>query len=81
MLEIELRLLRQDEWESRVTFPQESTADVTLRRRQNFILSPGENFSWEFRGDKGVSKADDFGVPTIFSLKITDVPAVLTLKK
>ena len=79
--EIELRLLRQDEWESRVTFPQESTADVTLRRRQNFILSPGENFSWEFRGDKGVSKADDFGVPTIFSLKITDVPAVLTLKK
>ncbi|MBO4220056.1 MAG: hypothetical protein J5933_03945, partial [Clostridia bacterium] len=79
--EIELRLLRQDEWESRVSFPKESVCDVTLRRRQRFILDPGEAFSWEFRGETGASNADGFGVPTVSSLKITDVPAVLILKK
>ncbi len=79
--EIELRLLRRDEWESRVTFPESSVADVSLRRRQRFLLEPGEPFFWEFGGASGEGIADEEGVPTVPRLEITVTPKILKLKK
>ncbi|MBQ6262140.1 MAG: hypothetical protein IJK58_01335 [Clostridia bacterium] len=79
--EIELRLLRPDEWQSRVTFPCSSVADVSVRRRQKFSLRPGERFFWEFGGREGEGIADAEGVPTVPRLEITAAPKILKLKK
>ena len=79
--EIELRLLRQSEWESRVTFPESSVADVSVRRRQKFLLEPGERFAWEFGGRKGEGAADEEGLPTVPRLEITKTPKILKLKR
>ncbi len=79
--EIELRLLRQSEWESRVTFPESSVADVSVRRRQKFLLGPGEKFAWEFGGRKGEGAADEEGLPTVPRLEITKTPKILKLRK
>ncbi len=79
--EIELRLLRPDEWKSRVTFPESSVADVSVRRRQAFFLEPGEKFTWEFGGKTGEGVADAEGVPTVPRLEVTREPKILKLKK
>lgn len=79
--EIALRLLRQDEWESRVVFPAESTANVSLRRLQQFRLAPGERFTWEYGGASGEGAADAEGVPTVGDITIKRDASVLTLRK
>ena len=79
--EIALRLLRQDEWKSRVTFPESSVADVAIRRLQKFRLVPGERFAWEYAGASGEAAADGEGVPTVERVEITKEPRTLTLKK
>ena len=79
--EIELRLLRPDEWESRAAFPEESVADVSVRRRQKFILAPGERFAWEYGGLCGEGVADGEGLPTVARVKVTREPTVLRLRR
>ncbi len=79
--EIELRLLRPDEWESRESFPEVSVADVSVRRRQSFILAPGESFRWEYDGEAGKETADGEGLPTVGRLTVTREPKTLVLKK
>ncbi|MBR7033036.1 MAG: hypothetical protein IKI03_05345 [Clostridia bacterium] len=78
---IELRLLRPDEWESRETFPETSVADVSLRRRQAFLLRPGERFFWEYGDASGEAEADAEGLPTVPRVTITRTPRVLKLHK
>ncbi|MCQ2456916.1 MAG: hypothetical protein MJ096_06130 [Clostridia bacterium] len=77
--EIELRLLAQDEYESRLTFPKESTADVTIRRLQKFAFSEGDEVSFTF-GDKSgkVKLADSLTIP---GLTVTTAPKVLKISK
>ena len=79
--EIELRLLRPDEWKSRVTFPESSVADVSVRRRQKFLLEPGEQFTWEYDGKSGEGIADEEGLPTVPRIEVTREPKILKLKK
>ena len=79
--EIELRLLRPDEWESRETFPEASVADVALRRLQKFRLAPGERFAWEYAGASGECAADACGVPTVERLEVVREPRTLILKR
>ena len=76
---IELRLLGESEWQSRMTFPTESTADVTLRRLQNFTAAPGEKIAYTFGDQSGTVTADD--ALTVPHLTIRREPTVLTLRK
>ena len=79
--EIALRLLRPDEWESRVEFPETSVADVALRRLQAFRLAPNERFAWEYAGASGECAADERGVPTVERLEVAREPRTLILKR
>lgn len=79
--EIALRLLRADEWQSRVTFPALSVADVSLRRLQSFGLSAGERFAWEYADKSGECAADSEGVPTVEQLEVVAEPRTLVLRK
>ena len=78
--EIELRLLKQDEWESRVEFPKSSTADVSLRRLQKFTLNAGDKVTYSF-GDKCGECVLDNSLLTVKNLTVTDTPKVLKIKK
>ena len=82
---MELRLLKPDEVKSTMNFPKDSTADVTLRRVQNFRVSQGQNCNWELVRDgvvaaKGIIQPDAAGLLTIKQLTISQTPAVLTLE-
>ena len=77
--EIELRLLAQDEFDSRLTFPTESTADVTLRRLQKFSLSEGDEVSFTFGDVSGKTVTAD--ALTIPRLTVTTEPKVLKITK
>ncbi|HLY75464.1 MAG TPA: prolyl oligopeptidase family serine peptidase [Planctomycetota bacterium] len=61
--------------------PEESTADVSLRRIQNFHTEPGESIRWTFGAGNGVIKSDPEGVLTIPGLKLASTPTVLTLRR
>lgn len=76
---IELRMMGQDEWESRIDFPRESTADVTLRRLQNFVISDGESVSYKYGDRSGTLTVS--GAPKFEGLRITTEPTVLTIRK
>lgn len=76
---IELRLLAEDEWESRLTFPAESSADVTLRRLQNFKAAAGERLRYTY-GDKS-GEITVSGALTPGRLCIKTVPTVLKITK
>ncbi|MCF0234535.1 MAG: hypothetical protein HUK22_06095, partial [Thermoguttaceae bacterium] len=57
--EIELRLAGADEIKSRIfETPVESTADVSLRRLQEFDVAPGEKINWAFGEQSGVVDVD-----------------------
>ena len=80
--EIALRLTDAEELGSAIFDPPaEATADVSVRRLQRFRAAPGEAVRWSFAGDGGVVNADADGLVTIPALKITTIPAVLTLSK
>lgn len=81
---IKLWLLSPDEWETRVTLPVSATADLLLRRVQNFRLEGGEAFKWRIEDDEtlcGLSHADGEGHPSISRLTVTVKPRVLILKR
>lgn len=80
-LSMTLRLLREDEWKSRVTFPDSSTADVTIRRAYNFRPNPGETINWKYGTAHGTVTADSEGLVTIERLTITKTPETLTLTR
>ena len=76
---MELRLLTADEWESRVAFPTEATADVTLRRLQKCRFPAGAAVAWTCGTQNGEVSADAEGLVTIPSMKITADAVVLKL--
>jgi predicted esterase len=80
--EIVLRLATNDELKSKIfTIPTESTADVSLRRLQEFVAAPHETISWSFGERSGKVQADKRGLVTIPSLTITSDACVLILKR
>lgn len=80
-LEMKLWLLSPDEWQTRVTLPEKSVADILIRRMQNFKLSGGEEFNWSFGGQSGTSKADSTGHPSIERICVTQTPQILKITK
>ncbi|MDD6799516.1 MAG: hypothetical protein PUE85_03725 [Firmicutes bacterium] len=79
--EIELRLLREDEFSSSFVFPEVSEADVSFRRVQNFKVSENETLDWSFGSAGGVINADENSLITVPRLSITKKPAVLRIKR
>ncbi len=63
------------------TAPTEATADVSLRRLQQFSILPNEEICWTFGEQTGIICADTTGVITIPTLNITTQPQTLTLSK
>jgi hypothetical protein len=66
---------------TRFEIPEESTADVSLRRIQNGPLAPGGTFQWTYGSAKGEGTADAAGLVTLQRLKITTGPTILTIRK
>lgn len=63
------------------TVPTEATADVSLRRLQQFQIQSHEEIGWTFGEYTGTVCADATGVITIPTLNITTQPKTLTLSK
>ena len=66
---------------TRVQIPTQTIADVTLRRIQEFHLSPGETVAWTFGTQNGISTADTHGILTLPKLVITASSKKLTLRR
>lgn len=82
---MELRLIKQIEVKSTRNFPRESTADVTIRRLQNFRVAANSECDWEQVQDgtvtaKGTIVSDEAGLLTVPRLTISQTPSVLKLK-
>jgi poly(3-hydroxybutyrate) depolymerase len=80
--EVKLNLFLVNASQLRTTFdiPQESTADVTLRRLQTLRFSPQQKVTWSFGSTSGEQSADAAGLVTIPRLKITAKPTTLTIR-
>ncbi len=76
---VPLYLLTPDRWPSRVTFPTESTADVTLRRLQTCRFGAGATVAWTYGECSGEVTADENGLVTVPGVKVTTTETVLTL--
>ncbi len=87
--EMSLFLLKADELQTRFSIPSESTADVSLRRLQQFKVAPGETVRWTLGAGggnvsepkTGTAVADATGCVTIPRLTITAEPAMLKIEK
>ena len=80
---IELRLVRQDELGKPAAIPKQATADVTLRRLQNFKTKPGTSYAWRLsrQGKQlqaGTQVADKDGLLTLPKV-IIGAPATLEI--
>ncbi|MFT5107824.1 MAG: poly(3-hydroxybutyrate) depolymerase [Verrucomicrobiales bacterium] len=79
-VEVSLFLIPASELKTKFEIPTEASADVTLRRLQDFNLKPGAAFRWTFGSEKGLGKVDPQGLVSITGLKITNKPATLGLR-
>ncbi len=61
--------------------PEQTSADVAIRRMQNFKLMPNETVVWTFGEQKGVAKADEHGLLTLPKLLVSRADNVLKLRK
>ncbi|MFT5322940.1 MAG: putative esterase [Planctomycetaceae bacterium] len=80
-IEMSLFLVSAADLTTRFEIPKEASADVTLRRLQNFRLKPGELFRWTFGTATGKGQADAQGLVTLPSLKLTADPTPLRLTR
>lgn len=77
---VSLRLITAKDWNSRITFPENASADVTLRRLQKCRFAPGAKVTWTFGAQNGSVTADKDGLVTVPALQITAEPKDLILK-
>ena len=61
--------------------PREATADLSLRRLQNFRILPHEKIQWIFGGREGVAEADEQGLLTIPRLTFSAEETMLKLSR
>ena len=79
--EMALRLMTQADHPTWVVLPDESTADVTLRRLQNFRVQPHETVAYTFGNSSGTVCADETGHVTIPKLCVRADETLLTLER
>ena len=63
------------------TIPAKATADVSLRRLQQFRIRPNEPVRWSFGVQSGIAEADVSGLLTLPRLEITQQETVLKLSR
>ncbi len=80
-IEMSLFLVTPAELKTTFELPGEVTADVSLRRIQNFKTKPDSSFTWTFGSAKGAGKTDAQGLITIPRLKMSAEPTCLTVSK
>ena len=80
-LSVSLSLATRKDLKTRFSIPEEVLADVTMRRIQNFRLSAGEKFHWEFGKLKGEGRVDEQGLITIPELRITGRQVTLRIHR
>ncbi|MFN0128104.1 MAG: hypothetical protein ACKV19_15620 [Verrucomicrobiales bacterium] len=78
-LEMALSLVSSNDLKTKFEIPGDASADVTLRRLQQFKLPPGASFRWHFGQTQGDGKSDPQGLVTVPGLKITSTPTTLRL--
>lgn len=79
--EVELRLLRSDEWDTRITLPSASVTDITFRRIQCFRIASGESLILTYDGNDSVVCANEYGLPVLERLTVTTQPTRLVLTR
>lgn len=79
--ETELFLINAADLTTQFKIPNESTADVTLRRLQKFQVKPGDTFRWTFGAATGEGQVDGQGLITIPALKMTAAHTTLTVTR
>ncbi len=80
-LSVSLFLATRENLKTRFSIPEEVVADVSIRRIQDFRLSAGEKFHWEFGKIKGEGRVDEQGLITIPELRITGRPVTLRIHR
>jgi poly(3-hydroxybutyrate) depolymerase len=78
--EMSLFLTKPADLKTTFTIPNSATADVTLRRLQNFKIAPGEKIRWTFGKTDGTATADANGRVTIPQLRISAEPTPLVVE-
>jgi len=79
--EMDLWLVSNEELRSKFfTVPQNTTADVTLRRLQELKLTPNQTVRWEFGRRSGTAKTDQRGVLSIPALTLTQQKTRLKIR-
>ena len=66
--------------ETSFPIPMQTSADVTLRRLQNFRLAPYEQVEWSFGAQNGTAKTDARGLLSLPKLIISRTESVLKLR-
>lgn len=80
-IEMALGLVKPAELKTSFPIPAEATADVSVRRLQKLVISPGEKVRWRFGAATGEVTADATGCVTVPRLKISSEPVNLRLEK
>ena len=78
--EMNIRLLRKEEWKTKRILPDIAETFVTFRRIQKFNITSGEDIIYTYADQKGTVKPDSDGLITI-KLKISQNDEILKLEK
>jgi predicted esterase len=79
--EMALYLVTDETLNTQFTIPESATADISIRRLQQFPRTAGSTVSWQFGNQTGTATFDSEGVITVPKLKITAEPVVLKFVK
>ena len=79
---LELRMVSAGELKSKFfTPPASATAEVAIRRLQEFRVRPGDKVSWLFGAQKGTATVGKDGLLSVGTLTITDKPQTLRVTR
>ncbi len=79
-VQMSLFLVSPNDLKTSFAIPGESTADVSLRRLQQFKVAADKKLHWTFGSASGEVQADATGLATIPQLKVTAQPTTLALE-
>lgn len=79
-LRMELRLMNSADWNTRRTLPEETTADVMIRRLQRFSPENGAKPRATYGGTEVTAELDENGHPMFRKLPVLQIPQVLEIR-
>jgi predicted esterase len=79
--EMAMYMISPEHVKTKFEIPEEATADVTIRRIQNFGIKPGESIKWTYGVARGEAIADENGLITIPGVEMRAQPLTLVLTR